>query len=171
MIHRSEHRRKGRDAKENKVSAHQLADTFRRFVSRSSPSGLSSGLFFSAVFEGVAESCALGGLAAVGFVAFFFTRTPLSDFLASFFAGAGAGFAFGGALLPAVLVAPIGGGLLAAVSRAATALCMWNEYRISSVSSRETSARVHPLPKVFELLALHLLPEALFFALFLQYGV
>ena len=141
MIHRSEHRRKGRDAKENKVAAHQLADTFRRFVSRSSPSDLSSGLFFSAVFEGVAESSALGGLAAVGFVAFFLTRTPLSDFLASFFAGAGAGFVFGGALFPAVLVAPIGGGLLAAVSRAATALCVERVPHI--VSFEQTDERAN----------------------------
>ena len=55
---------------------------------------------------------------------FFLTKTPFNAFFGSFFAGAAVGFALGGALLLliAVVAAPIGGGLFAAVSRAATAL-------------------------------------------------
>ena len=55
---------------------------------------------------------------------FFLTKTPLSDFFGSFLAAVtAAGFAFAGALLfAAAPAAPIGGGLFAALSRAATAL-------------------------------------------------
>lgn len=104
-------------------SQSQLADTFRRFASLLSPSGLSTPdpFFSSARASAGAEVCASDVVAVL--TGFFLTRTPLSDFFASFLTGAGAGFALGGPLLLAALVTPIGGGLFAAVSRAATALC------------------------------------------------
>ncbi len=109
----------------NNVTGHskgQRADTFRRFASRSFPSGFSVLSFSSPFAPAAAEGCASDGF--TGFTGLFLTRTPLSDFFTSFLTGAGAGFALGGPLLLAVLVAPIGGGLFAAVSRAATALCV-----------------------------------------------
>ena len=101
--------------------------------------------------------------AAAGFV-FFLTRTPFKAFFASFFAGAALGLAVVGGLTAAA-AAPIGGGLFAAFSRAATAL------RKMSTRSGERPTDTGSLSEVFELFAVHLFPETLLFSLLLEYGV
>ena len=98
----------------------------------------------------------------------------MSDFLESFFAGAVTGFVFTGAVALAVLDAPTGGGLLAALSRAATALHIKMDSRVSRSRTTDynaVSVRDYSLAKVFELLAVHLLPEAFLFTLLLKHGI
>ena len=140
----------------------QLSVIFRRLASRSSPSGFSSPLLLASSDRasdapGVVLGVVLG--AAAGLV-FFLTRTPFKAFFASFFAGAALGLAVEGGLTTAA-AAPIGGGLFAAFSRAATAL------RKMSTSSGERPTDTGSLSEVFELLPIHLLPETLLFTLFL----
>lgn len=104
------------------------------------------------------------GEEAAGFD-FFLTTTPFSDFLRSFFPLVGtiflglAGIGCGGGAFVAVPTV----GLLAAVSRAATAL------RELSITTAAMTANT--LSEILELFPIHLLAEAFFLALFLKHGV
>ena len=102
---------------------------------------------------------------AAGFNFFFLTTTPFNDFLRSFLT------VFGAIGLASVCVDCSGGafvavptvGLLAAVSRAATAL------RVVSIATAAMTA--YTLSEAFELFPIHLLAEAFFFTLLLKHGV
>lgn len=105
----------------------------------------------------------LGSEEAAGFD-FFLTSTPFSDFLRSFFPVAGdivlilVAIGCGGALVTVPTA-----GLVAAVSRAATAL---REFSIVTAAMTANT-----LSEALELFPIHLLADAFFFALFLKHGV
>lgn len=114
------------------------SDTLRRFALDSASSFASASPLFLRLFSCAVVDSAfclpfdIGGDAALGF-GFFFTRTPFRDFLTSFFAGRGAGglVLLWSALDDGTAAVIVTGGLLAAVSRAATALLQFQDTRIT----------------------------------------